>query len=246
MDVWYFSPQDGYQRGIVEVKTLTEITIVVDGISLYIIKTDDIPTKLQLAGPLCIDGFNDLSSLVHANVPSMLEVLMYRYNQNLIYTMAGNTLISINPYKSTNLYSAEVNELYTELALSENTKTSVEPHLFQVANSALQQLQLFPNTTKTTNSTSSNHQTILLSGESGSGKSEAGKILLHYLSQVSRVKISAERKNTKNGIDVKQCILESIPVLEAFGNARTSWNDNSSRFCNVSYSIKKEKGRKIN
>ncbi|XP_068102481.1 unconventional myosin-XV [Hyperolius riggenbachi] len=133
---------------------------------------------------------------------SVLNNLRKRFDRDLIYTYIGSILISLNPYKLLNIYGTDHVLHYEGRALGENP-----PHLFAIANVAFTKLM-----------DAKNNQCIIISGESGSGKTEATKLVLRYLVAVN------QRRGVTNQI------LEATPLLESFGNAKTVRNDNSSRF----------------
>ena len=147
-----------------------------------------------------IDCQNNLINIPHLNEPSILNAINLRYNKNIIYTYTGKILISVNPFKNLGLYT-------TELINDYQNKRLVEPHLFQIANN--------------TYSNFINDQTILVSGESGAGKTHATRSLMKFLAHVS---------SNKSNNNIQNKVIQSNPILEAFGNAKTLRNDNSSRF----------------
>lgn len=129
-----------------------------------------------------------------------------RFNHNLIYTYIGNVLVSINPYKALPIYGESDIKKYQKTHLIENP-----PHVFAIAESAYRDMI-----------EENKDHCILISGESGSGKTEASKRVLEYIAAVSN-----QHGDVKS---VKDKLLRLNPVLEAFGNAKTIRNDNSSRF----------------
>ncbi|XP_063788896.1 unconventional myosin-XV [Pseudophryne corroboree] len=133
---------------------------------------------------------------------SVLNNLQKRFDRELIYTYIGSILLSLNPYKMLNMYGTDHVLLYEGRALGENP-----PHLFAIVNVAYTKLM-----------DAKHNQCIIISGESGSGKTEATKLVLRYLVAVN------QRRGVTNQI------LEATPLLESFGNAKTVRNDNSSRF----------------
>ncbi|RWS30683.1 unconventional myosin-Ic-like protein [Leptotrombidium deliense] len=135
-----------------------------------------------------------------------VENLRKRFNEDLIYTYIGQVLVSVNPYKNVNIYSPTFVEQHRNVNFYE-----VPPHIFAIADTCF---HLMKDECK--------DQCILISGESGSGKTEASKKILQYLAAASNHSIAVE--------NVKNKLLQSNPVLEAFGNAKTNRNDNSSRF----------------
>eukprot|EP00079_Xenopus_tropicalis_P038968 XP_017952739.1 PREDICTED: unconventional myosin-XV [Xenopus tropicalis] len=149
-------------------------------------------------------GFHDMTQLEDLQEASVLGNLRKRFEREVIYTYIGSILLSMNPYKMLNIYGTDHVLKYEGKALGENP-----PHLFAIANVAYTKLM-----------DAKNNQCIIISGESGSGKTEATKLVLRYLVAV----------NQRRGVTSKVSILEATPLLESFGNAKTVRNDNSSRF----------------
>ncbi|CAH8358652.1 unnamed protein product [Eruca vesicaria subsp. sativa] len=153
-------------------------------------------------------GVDDMTKLAYLHEPGVLLNLKSRYNANEIYTYTGNILIAVNPFKRLpHLYGNDIMEQYKGSDFGE-----LSPHPFAVADSAYR---------KMINEGVS--QAILVSGESGAGKTESTKMLMQYLAYMGG-------KAQSEGRSVEQQVLESNPVLEAFGNAKTVKNNNSSRF----------------
>ncbi|XP_078362990.1 unconventional myosin-Ic-like [Oculina patagonica] len=137
---------------------------------------------------------------------AFLENLRKRYNSGLIYTYIGTVVVSVNPYKNLPIYSRDVIEKYRGENLYE-----LPPHIYAISDAAYRSMK-----------EERINQCVLISGESGAGKTEASKKILEYLAAISTYSGDVER--------IKDRLLQSNPVLEAFGNARTNRNDNSSRF----------------
>eukprot|EP01027_Heterolobosea_sp_BB2_P004948 GEZU01007613.1.p2 GENE.GEZU01007613.1~~GEZU01007613.1.p2 ORF type:complete len:223 (+),score=48.05 GEZU01007613.1:194-862(+) len=139
-------------------------------------------------------------------------LLEERYKDDNIYTYMGPVLISMNPYKKVkDLYKNDMKHEYHSAYPYE-----LAPHLYSLAEDAYRTMR-----------DTGKPQTVIISGESGAGKTEASKIMLDYISAVSVSGLATEA--------VKKAILECNPVLEAFGNAKTLKNDNSSRFVSVEW-----------
>ncbi|XP_054270619.1 unconventional myosin IC isoform X2 [Macrosteles quadrilineatus] len=136
---------------------------------------------------------------------AFIENLRKRFKENLIYTYIGQVLLSVNPYKNLPIYTPETIKAYQKVHLFE-----APPHIYALTDAAYRSL-----------TEERREQCILISGESGSGKTEASKKVLQFIAEVSH-RGQAEV--------VKDKLLQSNPVLEAFGNAKTNRNDNSSRF----------------
>ncbi|TSN57786.1 Unconventional myosin-Ic [Bagarius yarrelli] len=137
---------------------------------------------------------------------AFIDNLRKRFKENLIYTYIGSVLVSVNPYKELEIYTKQHMERYRGVNFYE-----VSPHIYAVADNAYRSMR-----------TERRDQCILISGESGAGKTEASKKVLQYYAITCP---ASEQVQT-----VKDRLLQSNPVLEAFGNAKTLRNDNSSRF----------------
>ncbi|XP_034444806.1 unconventional myosin-IXAa-like isoform X2 [Hippoglossus hippoglossus] len=148
---------------------------------------------------------SDLCSLPELTERAILESLRARFRQEKIYTYIGSILIVINPFQFLPIYNPKYVKLYDNHALGK-----LEPHIYAVADVAYHaMLQRRKN------------QCIVISGESGSGKTQSTNFLIHHLTALSQ-------KGFASGVE--QIILGAGPVLEAFGNAKTAHNNNSSRF----------------
>ncbi|KAJ8460564.1 hypothetical protein OPV22_033490 [Ensete ventricosum] len=153
-------------------------------------------------------GVDDMTKLSYLHEPGVLQNLSTRYQLNEIYTYTGNILIAINPFQRLpHIYNSHMMTQYKGAPLGE-----LSPHVFAVADVAYRAM---------INEGKSN--SILVSGESGAGKTETTKMLMRYLAYLGG-------RAATEGRTVEQQVLESNPVLEAFGNAKTVRNNNSSRF----------------
>ncbi|KAL8214225.1 hypothetical protein R6Q57_003674 [Mikania cordata] len=160
-------------------------------------------------------GENDMTKLAYLHEPGVLQNLKSRFDMDEIYTYTGNILIAVNPFKRIpNIYDKTVMEKYKGVALGE-----LNPHPYAIADMAYRHFFNLPYFNLLIHGIS---QSILVSGESGAGKTESTKNLMQYLAYMGG-RIGDERS-------VEQKVLESNPVLEAFGNAKTVRNNNSSRF----------------
>ncbi|XP_078023475.1 unconventional myosin-Ic-like [Epinephelus lanceolatus] len=137
---------------------------------------------------------------------AFIENLRKRFKENLIYTYIGSVLVSVNPYRELEIYTKNHMERYRGVNFYE-----VSPHIYAVADNSYRSMR-----------TERKDQCILISGESGVGKTEVSKKILQYYAVTCP---ASEHVQT-----VKDRLLQSNPVLEAFGNAKTLRNDNSSRF----------------
>ncbi|KAG7967752.1 hypothetical protein I3843_08G114900 [Carya illinoinensis] len=169
-------------------------------------------TKLSKLHPKDMEapagGVDDMTKLSYLHEPGVLQNLKTRYELNEIYTYTGGILIAINPFQRLpHIYDAHMMQQYKGAPFGE-----LSPHVFAVADVAYRAM---------INEGKSN--SILVSGESGAGKTETTKMLMRYLAFLGG-RVATE------GRTVEQQVLESNPVLEAFGNAKTVRNNNSSRF----------------
>ncbi|XP_034833459.1 unconventional myosin-IXa-like isoform X2 [Maniola hyperantus] len=151
--------------------------------------------------------YPDLCQLPELNEQTLLDNLRARFAAGYIYTYVGSILIALNPFKFYPIY----NPKYVKLYQNKRIGSTLPPHIFAVADAAYH-CMLRERT----------NQCIVISGESGSGKTESTNFLLHHLTALSQ--------KGSHGSGVEQTILSAGPVLEAFGNAKTAHNNNSSRF----------------
>lgn len=147
---------------------------------------------------------DDNCELMLLNEGTFLDNLKTRYFKDKIYTYVANILIAVNPYREIrDLYSDDCIRKYKGRSLGE-----LPPHVFAIADKAMRDMRVLKSS-----------QSIIVSGESGAGKTESTKYLLRYLCHAN-----------ENASPIEQKILDANPVLEAFGNAKTTRNNNSSRF----------------
>ncbi|XP_039094762.1 unconventional myosin-X isoform X2 [Hyaena hyaena] len=169
--------------------------------------------KVTAMHPMTEEGVDDMATLTELHGGSIMHNLYQRYKRNQIYTYIGSIIASVNPYKSiAGLYERATMERYSRCHLGE-----LPPHVFAVANECYRCLWK-----------RHDNQCVLISGESGAGKTESTKLILKFLSVISQQ--SLELSLTEKTSCVEQAILESSPIMEAFGNAKTAYNNNSSRF----------------
>eukprot|EP00029_Vermamoeba_vermiformis_P011292 TRINITY_DN616_c1_g2_i1.p1 TRINITY_DN616_c1_g2~~TRINITY_DN616_c1_g2_i1.p1 ORF type:complete len:1008 (-),score=401.27 TRINITY_DN616_c1_g2_i1:84-3056(-) len=152
-------------------------------------------------------GVDDLVLLEDISQEGILKTLKQRYDNDLIYTYIGHVLVAVNPYRVIpNLYGKNVVKNYQGRYIYEEA-----PHVYAIAEDAYRSLL-----------NEGQNQCIIITGESGSGKTETSKLIMQYIAAVTGKATNVQK--------VKEQILESNPVLEAFGNAKTVQNNNSSRF----------------
>lgn len=178
---------------------------------------DDVLPPLR--NPPLLEATDDLTNLSYLNEPAVLHAILNRYSQHLIYTYSGIVLIAVNPFFALNLYSSEIIQAY-----SGKRRGELEPHLFAIAEDAYRCMIR-----------DEKDQTIVVSGESGAGKTVSAKYIMRYFATVEDPDRPGSRKQTAGkevgGMsETERQILATNPIMEAFGNAKTTRNDNSSRF----------------
>lgn len=169
-----------------------------------IVKVD--ASKVDRVNPAQFDRANDIAELTYLNEPSVINNIASRYASDLIYTYSGLFLVAVNPYRSLPIYGKDVIPDFKN-----KKRDEAPPHIFAVADQAFRQML-----------ESKESQSILITGESGAGKTENTKKAIQFLSAVTGASHSAR--------SIDQRILQTNPVLESFGNAQTIRNSNSSRF----------------
>ncbi|CAH2053262.1 unnamed protein product [Thlaspi arvense] len=193
---WIQLPNGNWELGKILTSSGEESVISLpEGKVLKVISETLVP-----ANPDILDGVDDLMQLSYLNEPSVLYNLNYRYNQDMIYTKAGPVLVAVNPFKEVPLYGNRYIEAYRK-------RSNESPHVYAIADTAIREMIR-----------DEVNQSIIISGESGAGKTETAKIAMQYLAALG------------GGSGIEYEILKTNPILEAFGNAKTLRNDNSSRF----------------
>ena len=209
-------------------------------------KISDATKLVALAEPDDYIGVDDVLHLPNVTEASLLHTLRLRYNRDDIYTNAGPILISVNPYKTIVLRGG-TESLYSEKRMLQyRVEKDLPPHLFQVADKAyshlMESIDVEPMDADATlvgrHGVQVRNQSIIISGESGAGKTEATKIIMQYLARITKKQqpqsyAEAALLLSPDGkmiAALEDKVLSSNPLLETFGNARTLRNDNSSRF----------------
>lgn len=171
-----------------------------------------------LRNPPILEATEDLTSLSYLNEPAVLHAIRMRYGQLNIYTYSGIVLIATNPFQRIDsLYTPDIIQAY-----SGKRRGELEPHLFAIAEDAYRCMLR-----------DSGNQTIVVSGESGAGKTVSAKYIMRYFATVEDPMRPRKRTNFNSAeamSKTEEQILATNPIMEAFGNAKTTRNDNSSRF----------------
>lgn len=164
--------------------------------------------KLEACGSHVDDPVENLVDLDELSEGAILHHTRKRYKQQTIYTNVGAILVAVNPFERLDIYSEK------DIKTASNPVVS-KPHVYVTGYNAYQQLRV-----------NLKNQSVLISGESGAGKTETTKKVLAYLANVA----PSARKGADSEAGIEEQILQSNPILEALGNAKTLRNDNSSRF----------------
>ncbi|XP_070579495.1 unconventional myosin-XV-like isoform X12 [Ptychodera flava] len=162
------------------------------------------PNSLRIRYDSVESGIDDMIQLRDLHEGALLVNLKTRYEKKQIYTYTGSILVAVNPYRMFDIYGIEMVKKYEGQLIGH-----LPPHLFAIGSAAYARM-----------SKNNENQVVVISGESGAGKTESTKLIMQYLAAVNK---------SSNNIITEQ-ILEANPLLESFGNAKTIRNDNSSRF----------------
>ncbi|CAG8024704.1 unnamed protein product [Penicillium salamii] len=181
------------------------------------LQVDNNPKLPPLMNPAMLEASEDLTNLSHLNEPAVLQAIKLRYAQKEIYTYSGIVLIATNPFaRVDSLYVPQMVQVYAG-----KHRASQAPHLFAIAEEAFADMLR-----------DGKNQTIVVSGESGAGKTVSAKYIMRYFA--TRESSDQPGKYTTSRAEAisetEEAILATNPVMEAFGNAKTTRNDNSSRF----------------
>ena len=168
-------------------------------------------TPRLLATEQSTRAVDDMADLEELSEASILHNIRLRFEQKKVFTAVGPVLISTNPFQTVNLFTPETLEAY----LAPNKL--LPPHIYGLARGAYEALAL-----------QHKDQALLIAGESGAGKTELTKLFLQFIVDISTRRSSGDATAAADRIHAR--ILTSNPILEAFGNAKTKRNDNSSRF----------------
>ncbi|KAI5924775.1 putative myosin MYO2 [Camillea tinctor] len=186
-------------------------------VSLEGLQNGNDPALPPLMNPAMLEASDDLTNLSHLNEPAVLQAIRLRYAQKEIYTYSGIVLIATNPF-------ARVDSLYVpgmvQVYAGKQRETQA-PHLFAIAEEAF--IKMIKD---------GRNQTVVVSGESGAGKTVSAKYIMRYFATRESPDNTKGRtiKNADSMSETEEQILATNPIMEAFGNAKTTRNDNSSRF----------------
>ncbi|MFT7797773.1 myosin-9-like isoform X2 [Arapaima gigas] len=207
--VWVPSERLGFEAGSVKEERGEECIVeLADSGKKVKVNKDDI----QKMNPPKFSKVEDMAELTCLNEASVLHNLKERYYSGLIYTYSGLFCVVINPYKNLPIYSEEIVDMYKG-----KKRHEMPPHIYAITDTAYRSMMQ-----------DREDQSILCTGESGAGKTENTKKVIQYLAHVA-----SSHKTKKDQVrlgELEKQLLQANPILEAFGNAKTVKNDNSSRF----------------
>lgn len=206
--VWIPDEKDGFVIGEIVSTKGDLITVTYKGEEKSLKKD-----LVQQVNPPKYEKCEDMSNLTYLNDASVLYNLKERYYANLIYTYSGLFCVAINPYKRFPIYTNRVVQMYRG-----RRRQEMPPHLFAIADGAYSDMIA-----------NRENQSMLITGESGAGKTENTKKVIAYFANVGAVTKKDESKDKNKGT-LEDQVVQTNPVLESFGNAKTVRNDNSSRF----------------
>ncbi|KAM0356085.1 hypothetical protein ACHAPU_000479 [Fusarium lateritium] len=207
--VWLKDPQAAFVRGwIVEELDGNQILVQCDDGTQREVDAESV----DKVNPAKFDKATDMAELTHLNEASVVHNLHMRYQADLIYTYSGLFLVTVNPYAPIPIYSNDYINMYRG-----RNREDTKPHIYAMADEAFRNLV-----------EEGKNQSILVTGESGAGKTENTKKVIQYLAAVAQADSTVKNKTQHSTLS--QQILRANPILEAFGNAQTVRNNNSSRF----------------
>ncbi|XP_050428408.1 myosin heavy chain, muscle isoform X18 [Adelges cooleyi] len=209
---WVPNEEDGFVQGEIRGTKGELVTVALPGGEVKDFKKD----QVGQVNPPKFEKCEDMSNLTYLNDASVLYNLKQRYYHKLIYTYSGLFCVAINPYKRFPVYTNRCAKLYRG-----KRRNEVPPHIFAISDGAYVNML-----------TNKENQSMLITGESGAGKTENTKKVIAYFATVgasSKKEEEASGAVKKKG-SLEDQVVQTNPVLEAFGNAKTVRNDNSSRF----------------
>ncbi|XP_049669017.1 myosin heavy chain, skeletal muscle, adult-like isoform X2 [Accipiter gentilis] len=209
--VFVAHPKESFVKGTIQNRESGKVTVQTEGGETLTVKEDQIFPM----NPPKYDKVEDMAMMTHLHEPAVLYNLKERYAAWMIYTYSGLFCVTVNPYKWLPVYNPEV-----VLAYRGKKRQEAPPHIFSISDNAYQFML-----------TDRENQSILITGESGAGKTVNTKRVIQYFATIAA---SGEKKKEdqsgKMQGTLEDQIISANPLLEAFGNAKTVRNDNSSRF----------------
>ncbi|XP_042689218.1 myosin heavy chain, skeletal muscle, adult isoform X1 [Centrocercus urophasianus] len=209
--VFVAHPKESFVKGTIQSKESGKVTVKSEAGETLTVKEDQVFSM----NPPKYDKIEDMAMMTHLHEPAVLYNLKERYAAWMIYTYSGLFCVTVNPYKWLPVYNPEV-----VLAYRGKKRQEAPPHIFSISDNAYQFML-----------TDRENQSILITGESGAGKTVNTKRVIQYFATIaaSGEKKKEEQSGKMQGT-LEDQIISANPLLEAFGNAKTVRNDNSSRF----------------
>nr|XP_009679962.1 PREDICTED: myosin heavy chain, skeletal muscle, adult-like [Struthio camelus australis] len=209
--VFVAHPKESFVKGTIQSREGGKVTVKTDAGETLTVKEDQVFSM----NPPKYDKIEDMAMMTHLHEPAVLYNLKERYAAWMIYTYSGLFCVTVNPYKWLPVYNPEV-----VLAYRGKKRQEAPPHIFSISDNAYQFML-----------TDRENQSILITGESGAGKTVNTKRVIQYFATIaaSGEKKKEEQSGKMQGT-LEDQIISANPLLEAFGNAKTVRNDNSSRF----------------
>ncbi|KAM8814997.1 myosin-8-like [Rhynchonycteris naso] len=210
--VFVVEPKESYVKSIIQSKEGGKITVKTESGATLTVKEDQVFPM----NPPKYDKIEDMAMMTHLHEPGVLYNLKERYAAWMIYTYSGLFCVTVNPYKWLPVYNPEVVAAYRG-----KKRQEAPPHIFSISDNAYQFML-----------TDRENQSILITGESGAGKTVNTKRVIQYFATIAVTgdKKKEEVTSGKMKGTLEDQIISANPLLEAFGNAKTVRNDNSSRF----------------
>ncbi|NWV88870.1 MYH1B protein, partial [Machaerirhynchus nigripectus] len=210
--VFVVHAKESFVKGTITSRESGKVTVKTEGGETLTVKEDQIFSM----NPPKYDKIEDMAMMTHLHEPAVLYNLKERYAAWMIYTYSGLFCVTVNPYKWLPVYNPEV-----VLAYRGKKRQEAPPHIFSISDNAYQFML-----------TDRENQSILITGESGAGKTVNTKRVIQYFATIaaSGDKKKEEKSSGKMQGTLEDQIISANPLLEAFGNAKTVRNDNSSRF----------------
>uniref|UniRef100_G3U084 Myosin heavy chain 1 n=1 Tax=Loxodonta africana TaxID=9785 RepID=G3U084_LOXAF len=210
--VFVAEPKESFVKGTIQSREGGKVTVKTEGGATLTVKEDDVFPM----NPPKFDKIEDMAMMTHLHEPAVLYNLKERYAAWMIYTYSGLFCVTVNPYKWLPVYNAEVVTAYRG-----KKRQEAPPHIFSISDNAYQFML-----------TDRENQSILITGESGAGKTVNTKRVIQYFATIAVTGDKKKEEVTSGKIKgtLEDQIISANPLLEAFGNAKTVRNDNSSRF----------------
>ncbi|KAL0596839.1 Myosin-8 [Plecturocebus cupreus] len=208
--VFVAEPKESYVKSTIQSKEGGKVTVKTEGGATLTVREDQVFPM----NPPKYDKIEDMAMMTHLHEPGVLYNLKERYAAWMIYTYSGLFCVTVNPYKWLPVYNPEVVAAYRG-----KKRQEAPPHIFSISDNAYQFML-----------TDRENQSILITGESGAGKTVNTKRVIQYFATIA---VTGEKKKDESGKmqgTLEDQIISANPLLEAFGNAKTVRNDNSSRF----------------